>query len=120
EAGPCKPETTFGWSSHGSKGFTKSVTPRMIVDHDFGHKGRVTWMLADVNADGLEDLIISHPSVADSSIDEWWVGLNKGGTFDAPMRWASFAWPNNVGNWSAGPGDYDQDGLTDIFLDGQD
>lgn len=118
--GPCKPATRFDWSSQLRQAPTRHDTPTMIPDTSFGHKERFVWLMADVNGDGLEDLVISHPSVDDSDFNEWWVGLNHGGGFDAPKLWDSFKYPAHPGRWNAYPIDYDQDGLTDILIDAQD
>jgi RHS repeat-associated protein len=118
--GPCYPATRFGWSSHPAAGFTRTLTPKVIPDDAFSHKERMGWLLADVNGDGLDDLVLSHPRPGNSGIDEWWVSLNTGGAFGAAVRWASFPYPAHPGAWNATPIDYDQDGLTDIFLDAED
>jgi RHS repeat-associated protein len=125
EVGPCKPETAFAWSSHADKGFTKRVTGPMYPadryhqDERSGSQYTDTWLLADVNGDGLDDLVLSLPDPADASINLWRVALNEGGSFGAPETWASFPFPaGDFGRtWTPTPLDYDQDGLTDILLD---
>jgi RHS repeat-associated protein len=117
--GPCKPATRFGWSSHASTGFTKTSNPKIVLNDNYGHHERATWTLADVNGDGLDDIVFSHPKPGDSSLDEWWVALNAGGSYAAPELWATFPYPTSPGAWDMTPIDFDQDGLVDIFLDAQ-
>jgi RHS repeat-associated protein len=118
-SGPCKPATRFGWSSHASTGFTKTSNPKIVLNDNYGHRERATWTLADVNGDGLDDIVFSHPKPGDSSLDEWWVALNAGGSYAAPELWATFPYPTSPGAWDMTPIDLDQDGLVDIFLDAQ-
>ncbi len=128
--GVCKPPTRFTWSDH-PLGFTELVTPLMVppaqqgvqLDQSFGK-----WVLADVNGDGLDDLVVVLEDVDDPTFDDWTVALNIGGTFGLPTLWAKIehpqtlsgdSWDGNVNeeNWTLTPMDYDQDGRTDILLD---
>src|SRR6185312_13143609 len=61
--GACMPATRFTWTDH-EPGFSESVTPVMVppaqqgvqLDYSFGK-----WVLADVNGDGLDDLVVVLP-----------------------------------------------------------
>lgn len=114
----CKPATTFAWSSHAGQGLVKHVTTQMMFEPTGTRNGQTVWLMADVNGDGLEDLVFSRPSTADESIDQWWVALNNGGNFEAPTRWIYFTYPDSIRTqWSAVAIDYNQDGRADIFFD---
>jgi RHS repeat-associated protein len=115
----CKPETKFDWTSHASQGFRKTQTAAQ-----WSNTGtEIVWLLADVNGDGLDDLVVSRESDSDSSTNEWWVALNTGGSYGQSTLWASFAYPSphhGGGKWNPILLDYDHDGLMDIFLDAPD
>ena len=116
-AGPCKPATRFGWSAHVDYGTSVHITPLLMPGDDFDQSSRRQWLLADVDGDGLEDIVISRPRDNEVHINEWWVAHNHGGGFDSATRWASFGYPAYAGRWELTAMDYDQDGLTDILLD---
>jgi RHS repeat-associated protein len=118
-AGPCNPPTTFSWSGQAAS-FTKAVTAPLIPKgwtSTIGDDAR--WVLADVNGDGLDDLVIVNH--IDETTDQWVVALNAGGSFGPAETWATLPHPASAGMipeiWTLTPVDYDQDGRTDIFID---
>ena len=128
-AGPCKPATTFAWSGHAA-GFTPKITPVMVpaAQRDVLHNARFgSWVLADVNGDGLDDIVLSLQSTTNLAEDDWWVSLDAGGSFAPPTLWGTFPHPHSDSNatydgvfeenWTLTPLDVDQDGRIDIFLD---
>ncbi len=130
--GVCKPSTRFTWTDD-PPALSQSKTPVMLppdrrsvqLDQGFGK-----WTLADVNGDGLEDLVVVFPNEQSVGTDDWRVALNRGGFFAEPELWATLPHPAtltgpsissdeslNEENWTLTPMDYDQDGITDILLD---
>ena len=115
----CKVDTSFTWSSHAG-GLTKSATPVIVPDGTVGAH-HALWLLADVNGDGLDDLVMSIRDPKHHEIDNWSVALNTGSGFAASSLWLSFPFPATGSahdeEWTPTALDYDQDGLTDILLD---
>lgn len=107
----CKPETRFGWSSHGETG----MLPRpALATGSWPISPYAPWVPADVNGDGLPDLVVA-----------WWdattlkkgisVALNRGGSWGAWSTWATYSsWDDTP--TALQPFDYDQDGLTDLVF----
>ena len=116
--GTCKPATRLGWSSHPSQGFTAhEIGTRILPDTTW--EDAWEWFMADVNGDGLDDIVFTTSAPDDDSTSVWYVALNLGGDYATPQFWAGFPYPDGSPVlWTAVPFDYDQDGLTDIFLDG--
>lgn len=112
----CKPKTTFTWSTH-FRSLTKDGERLRIFpyEHNFN---RSNWLMADVNGDGLDDVVAWGPNDQDDSKIVWRVALNTGGEFAAAQTWIEFA---NTGDpswsWAPTPMDYDQDGRADLVLD---
>ncbi len=120
QAGPCKPATTFTWSGQPG-GFQSATTPSLVSLAPLdGHYAR--FVMADVNGDGLEDIVIVKSRGA---TDEWTVALNTGNNaanpFGPPSVWAVTPHPDtddvSYEAFTLTPMDVDQDGNTDIFLD---
>jgi RHS repeat-associated protein len=132
DSGPCKPATRFSWSSRAGA-LKELVTPVMVPAAQRDVKqlpGRYgSWVLADVNGDGLDDLVMGIENATNPGLDDWSVALNTGGGFAPPAIWATLPHPVTQGTggtcgddtcedaWKLTPVDLDQDGLTDIFLD---
>jgi RHS repeat-associated protein len=112
----CKPATTFAWSSHPSKG----VWPTSVVPTNEAwplHTG-TPWTLADVNGDGLSDVVVTYFDSMNLS-KHVAVSLNRGASFGAFESW--FEHKNVAGNgegaaYEVTPFDVDQDGRTDLFF----
>ncbi len=67
--GTCKPPTRFTWTDN-PPGFSETVTPVMVPPSQQGvqlDQGFGNWVLADVNGDGLDDLVIVAPDPEDEN-----------------------------------------------------
>ena len=116
--GTCKPATRLGWSSHPSHGLTKrEIGARILPNTTWGDQWQ--WLVADVNGDGLDNIVFTTTAPGDDATCMWYVALNTGGDYAPPEPWATFPYPDGGPIlWTAVPFDYDQDGRADIFLDG--
>ncbi len=121
--GPCKPATTFAWS--GQRGGFQAAATAPLVSLTSVEEREARFVMADVNGDGLEDIVIVKSY---GSTDEWTVALNTGNNalnpFGPPSVWAVTTHPVadevNAEGLTLTPMDVDQDGNTDIFLDSLD
>jgi RHS repeat-associated protein len=111
----CKPPTRLGWSSTAASGFVESKT-----GYDVSHDSRFQWVMADVNGDGIDDLIQSDAGPQGTNVNLWSVALGNGSSFDQPTVWTAMAFPGHFEGdspWSISPIDYDQDGKIDLLID---
>ncbi|XXY17780.1 RHS repeat-associated core domain-containing protein [Sorangium sp. So ce216] len=122
--GVCKPPTRFGWH-HGTKGFTWLATPLTVPTSDRGSS-----MLMDATGDGLDDIVMSDNKIeiyGDYEKVPWttWFlapnqlseGVSTAFNVDRLVAEVDHLDPVTPFQPEVGtPIDYNQDGLTDIFL----
>ncbi|KYG00646.1 hypothetical protein BE21_57205 [Sorangium cellulosum] len=121
--GVCKPPTRFGWH-HGTKGFTWLATPLEVPTSDRGSS-----MLMDATGDGLDDIVMSDDELAmyegvEVPLTTWFLAPNRlsegvSTAFNVDRLVAEVAHldPDTPFQPEVGtPIDYNQDGLTDIFM----
>ena len=111
----CKPPTRLTWSSTADSGFVESKT-----GFEVPHDTRFQWVMADVNGDGIDDLIQSTSIPEGSPWNAWTVALGNGSSFDEPKNWAVMPFPSSYEGespWNISPIDYDQDGRIDLLID---
>jgi len=112
----CRPPTRFQWTGAPPAWSAPTVTPRIAPYIS----PRFDWVMADVNGDGLADIVavVPAPDRLNKQVD-FIVSLATGQGFAAPVTWFTMAEPeraNDASAWSLTAVDIDQDGLTDIFL----
>ena len=110
---PCKPETSFAWSSHPSAGVKPGGGVAMGQWTIAAPQPR---MVADVNGDGLPDLIVSwdNPAKKSANLQGVSVSLNQGGSFGPWRSWREVYPPHDQPQGT--PFDYDQDGRADLLF----
>jgi RHS repeat-associated protein len=116
--GPCLPATRFTWNDHPSTGLALSGT---VGGGPWKLGAGSPWMLADVNGDGLMDLVMPWAGNTVSADGKETfphgvsVALNRGTSFAPWADWFQYVSANEQPK----PGisiDYDQDGRTDILF----
>jgi hypothetical protein len=111
----CKPPTRLAWSSAADTGFAQQKT-----GVDVSHDTRFQWVMADVNGDGIDDLVQSDAGPQGTDVNLWSVALGNGASFDKPTVWTVLQFPRSFAGetpWNISPIDYDQDGRIDFLID---
>ncbi|WP_437570485.1 RHS repeat-associated core domain-containing protein [Sorangium sp. So ce542] len=121
--GVCKPPTRFGWH-HGTKGFSWLATPLEVPTSD-----RRSSMLMDATGDGLDDIVMSDDELAmyedvEVPLTTWFLapnrlseGVSTAFNVDRLVAEVTHLDPDTPFQPEVGtPIDYNQDGLTDIFM----
>jgi RHS repeat-associated protein len=111
-AGPtalCKPATRFAWSGHPGTG-ALPVAP--LAQGSWAVHPGDPWTVADVNGDGLPDLVASWRGAGSKGFS---VALNEGSSWKPWKTWGTY--PNADDLPVNGiPFDYDQDGRADLVF----
>ena len=82
--GTCKPATRLGWSSHEAHGFTMHDIGTRMLAADKPTDVASQWLMADVNGDGLDDIVFTQSDPDDDATSLWYVALNTGGDYASP------------------------------------
>jgi RHS repeat-associated protein len=116
--GPCLPATRFAWNDHPSTGLALSGT---VGGGPWNLGAGSPWMLADVNGDGLMDLVMPWAGNTVSADGKETfphgvsVALNRGTSFAPWTNWFQYVSADEQPKPGI-PIDYDQDGLTDVLF----